>query len=119
MVLKYSGAGDLPIIYKKANDSNSSKIHSEGMLLGFSEDSNYEDFEAKMNPGDCAILISDGIIETTNEKKEQFGSARLLNIVDNFNGNDSVLESIESTVSEFSHGKFQDDISLVTILSVK
>jgi len=119
MVLKYSGAGDLPIIYKKLNDSNSSKIHSEGMLLGFSEDSNYQDFEVKMNPGDCAILISDGIIETTNEKGEQFGSARLVNIVDNFNGNDSVLTRIESTVSEFSQGKFEDDISLVSIQSVK
>jgi sigma-B regulation protein RsbU (phosphoserine phosphatase) len=119
MVLKYSGAGDLPMIYKKANDSNSSKINSDGMLLGFSEDSNYEDFEAKMNPGDCSILISDGIIEATNEKREQFGSARLLNIVDNFNGKDSVLVRIESTVSEFSHGKFEDDISLVTIQSVK
>ena len=119
MILKYSGAGDLPIIYKKANDSNSSKIHSEGMLLGFSEDSNYQDFEVKMNPGDYAIVISDGIIEARNEKKEQFGTARLLNIVNNINGNDSIIDQIESNVSEFSHGKFEDDISLVTIQSEK
>ena len=119
MLLRYSGAGDLPIIYKKASDSNSSKIHSEGMLLGFSEDSIYQDFEVKMNSGDCAVIITDGIIEATNEKKEQFGTARLINVVDNINGQDSILNQIESTVSEFSQGKFQDDISLVTIQSVK
>ena len=119
MVLKYSGAGDLPIIFKKANDSVSSKIHSEGMLLGFSEDSDYKDVEINMNPGDCAVLISDGVIEATNDEKEQFGTARLLNTVDNINGENSILDKIESTVSEFSHGKFEDDISLVTIQSVK
>jgi sigma-B regulation protein RsbU (phosphoserine phosphatase) len=119
MVLKYSGAGDLPIIYKKANESNSTKIHSEGMLLGFSEDSEYEDIEVKMNPGDCAVLISDGIIETTNEKKEQFGTARLVKLISSINGDISVMEKIKGTVSEFSKGKFEDDISLISIQSEK
>jgi sigma-B regulation protein RsbU (phosphoserine phosphatase) len=119
MVLKYSGAGDLPIIYKKANESNSSKIHSEGMLLGFSEDSDYEDIEVKMNPGDCVVLISDGIIETTNEKKEQYGTARLVNLISSIDGEISVVEKIKGTVSDFSKGKFEDDISLISIQSAK
>ncbi|MBT8379494.1 MAG: response regulator [Ignavibacteria bacterium] len=117
MVLKYSGAGDLPVIYKKAGKNNSIKILSEGMLLGFSNDSDYENSEVKMNPGDCAVLISDGIIETTNEKKEQFGSARLLNLLNSTNGKDSIIEKIKGTVSEFSNGNFEDDISLITIQS--
>jgi sigma-B regulation protein RsbU (phosphoserine phosphatase) len=117
MVLKYSGAGDLPIIYKNANETNSTKIFSEGILLGFSKDSDYEDSEVKVNAGDCAVLLSDGVIETTNERKEQFGSARLLDLLNNENGNESVIEKIKLSISEFSKGKFEDDISLITIQS--
>jgi sigma-B regulation protein RsbU (phosphoserine phosphatase) len=118
-ILKYSGAGDLPVIYKKAKESNTSRIHSDGMLLGFSEDSNYEDYEVKMYPGDCAVIISDGIVETTNDQSEQFGTARLIDIVNSTNGNDSLISKIQSTVSEFSQGRFGDDISLIAIQSLK
>jgi sigma-B regulation protein RsbU (phosphoserine phosphatase) len=119
MVLKYSGAGDLPIIYKKKTDSNSLKIHAEGLLLGFVEDSDYQDSKINMNPGDYVILNSDGIIEATNQNKEQFGATRLMNLMNNFNGEGSLLETIKNSVSDFSQSHFEDDISLVTIKSVK
>jgi sigma-B regulation protein RsbU (phosphoserine phosphatase) len=119
MVLKYSGAGDLPIIYKKKTDSNSLKIHAEGLLLGFVEDSDYQDSKINMNPDDYVILNSDGIIEATNQNKEQFGATRLMNLMNNFNGEGSLLETIKNSVSDFSQSHFEDDISLVTIKSVK
>ncbi len=115
MVLKYSGAGDLPIIYRKYADSESTKIHSEGMLLGFMKDADYIDSEIHMSSGDYVVLSSDGIIEATNKDKQQFGAVRLMNIINSINGDESLLEKIKENISQFSKGKFDDDISLITI----
>ena len=37
---KYSGAGDLPLLFKSGNVKS---VQSEGLLLGFSDEAKYED----------------------------------------------------------------------------
>ncbi len=41
--LKYSGAGDLPLLYKTKSTTKIEKIISQSSLLGFSEDGKFED----------------------------------------------------------------------------
>lgn len=115
MVLKYSGAGDLPIIFKKANSITASKIRSDGLLLGFLHDSDFIDSNINMEEGDFVVLMSDGVVEATNENREQYGTTRLINFINSMNGSDSVLERIKENISGFSKGRFEDDISLITI----
>jgi len=115
MTLKYSGAGDLPLIYKKANSSDASKIQSDGLLLGFLQNSEYPDSKIEMEKGDFVVLMSDGVVESVNENREQYGTTRLINLVNSLNGNRSVLEKIKESISNFSKEKFEDDISLITI----
>jgi sigma-B regulation protein RsbU (phosphoserine phosphatase) len=118
MVLKYAGAGDLPIIHKKIDGSEPLKIHSDGILLGFLEESDYLDSEIKMSPGDYVLLTSDGIIEATNKTKEQFGAVRLMEIIKNNKSEKSLVDEIRNDVSAFSNGNFEDDISLIMIKSL-
>lgn len=111
----YTGAGDLPLIYKNAIDNSVSSIRSKGMLLGFSLNGEYEDTALDVKSGDYLLITTDGIIETRNTGGEQYGSERLMELTKTFtNGQDEPVE-IKKSISEFSDCKYEDDISLITI----
>ncbi|MDP2364601.1 MAG: response regulator, partial [Ignavibacteria bacterium] len=59
MQLKYSGAGDIPIIYKQS-DGELLRVKSKGLLLGFSKVGEYEDNVLQMKQGDQVYLTTDG-----------------------------------------------------------
>ncbi len=115
LTLKYSGAGDLPIIYKKNSDGNVEKLISNGLLLGFASEGNYSDISVNIDKGDTFIMFTDGIIESRNSDGDQFGSERLINIVKNISADYDVLEEIRKEFQNFTGNKSEDDISLIAI----
>jgi len=115
MILNYSGAGDLPIFFKKNSDEFISKIESKGLLLGFSSDSSFEDTSIKMEKGDVVFLTTDGIIESLSVDGKQLGSNGLIEIIKNINQSDSSINSIKNQITRFTSAHFEDDISLVMI----
>jgi sigma-B regulation protein RsbU (phosphoserine phosphatase) len=115
MILNYSGAGDLPIFYKKNGDRTVTKIESKGLLLGFNNDSPFEDTRIKMNKGDVVFLTTDGIIESVNIDGKQLGSKGLAEIIKNIGTSDSSINFIKDQITSFTSEHFDDDISLVMI----
>jgi sigma-B regulation protein RsbU (phosphoserine phosphatase) len=113
----YTGAGDLPLLYRTKVDKSVSSIKSKGMLLGFSLDGEYEDTVINLNRGDFLLITTDGIIETTDAHGEQFGSTRLKELIRSISGSDgeNELNLIKQSISEFSGGSYEDDISLISI----
>jgi sigma-B regulation protein RsbU (phosphoserine phosphatase) len=114
-IAKYTGAGDLPIIYKNHSKGTSEKIQSQGLLLGFAEQGNYHDSIINMNSGDFIILITDGIIESRNRNGEQFGSKRLLDVMNEVKYEDDPVDKISREFKLFTQEKFEDDISLISL----
>ncbi len=114
-ILKYTGAGDLPIIYKNAASGTVSRIQSKGLLLGFAENGNYEDSSINLESGDFIFLVTDGIIESRNAQGEQFGSKRMEQILKNIKPDQKPLETLKESFNAFTEGKFEDDISLIGI----
>jgi len=117
MILNYSGAGDLPIFYKKNSENIVTKIESKGLLLGFNRDSSFEDTSIKMNKGDVVFLTTDGIIESLNIDGEQLGSTGLIEIIKNIDKSKSPINSIKNQIITFTSERFDDDISFVMIES--
>jgi len=113
--LKYTGAGDLPLIYKDSVSGDVKRIQSKGMLLGFSADGNYTDQEIKLASGDIIFLTTDGIIESRNSEGIQFGTGKFNEIVQLMLPEDSPNDVLKKEFTEFTSGKFEDDISLITI----
>jgi phosphoserine phosphatase RsbU/P len=115
LTASYTGAGDLPLLYKNSTENSVETIRSKGMLLGFAADGEYEDILLKLNKGDSIFLTTDGIIETRNSDDEQFGSKRMIEKIQfSTNGQDE-LESIKQGITEFSGGNYEDDISLISV----
>ncbi len=111
-ILKYSGAGDLPLIHKSESTQS---IKSNGILIGFKEVGDYEDIEIPINHGDEFFIITDGIPETRCTDGEFFGEARLKQIIEQKEKDDDLLDKIISEFTDATKNKFEDDISIIGI----
>ncbi len=113
--VKYAGAGDLPILYRNAAADKVEKLISRGSLLGFSSRGEFEDIELKLHSGDFIIMLTDGVIESRNENGEQLGSGRLMEILEKIQSTDNPIMEILNEVNGFTGGKYEDDLSLISI----
>ncbi|HSP87947.1 MAG TPA: response regulator [Ignavibacteriaceae bacterium] len=116
--IRYSGAGDLPIIYKKNALNEAVEIKSKGTLLGFAKDGKFIDQTIQLEKNDLILLATDGIIEARSDYGEPFGSEKLIGFVANLNGQQNPLESLEDVLLKFSSGKLEDDVSAISIRSI-
>lgn len=111
-IVRYSGAGDLPIVFK----SNEAKlIHSTGLLLGFNKSGQYEDHEFKIKSGDEIYIVTDGITEARNKEGELYGHERLVKFIDSIGSNEEPVEKMKSEILGFSGGELEDDVSFIAI----
>ena len=119
MTLKYSGAGDLPILFKDNSTGEIKRIESRGSLLGFSKDTLFQDSDLQMELGDTVIMSTDGLIECRNESGEHFGVSKLVNSIQKREFIDSPLDVIKNDLINFNQQKFDDDVSMISISALK
>ncbi len=117
-ILKYTGAGDLPVIYKNSTDGTVARIKSNGLLLGFAENGNYEDNSITLQQGDFILLVTDGIIESRNSAGEQFGKSRLDEVIKDIRAEDDPISVLKEAFGAYTENRFEDDISLIEIKAV-
>jgi serine phosphatase RsbU (regulator of sigma subunit) len=89
-----------------------------GLPLGARQDAIYTEQMIQLQPGDQLVLISDGLLEEHNARRELFGFERMLATVANADAEDpeQALDEIWETVTQFRGASEQsDDITLVVI----
>lgn len=114
-VIKYCGAGDLPIIHKHSDSNSTSMVTSSGLLLGFSDSGFYEDNLITFSKDDEIFLFTDGIIESRNDKGESLGMEKFADLINSIPEDTPSLPFIQSYMASFLSNKFEDDISLISI----
>jgi len=115
MTLKYSGAGDMPILYKSKSTGELKRIDSKGLLLGFNKDAVFEDANLQMNPDDFVIMTTDGMVECRNADGNQFGVSKLIKTIQKDNFIKSPIDVLRDDINNFNQLKFDDDVSVITI----
>ncbi len=85
------------------------------LLVSPTADYDYKSAEVRLEPGDCIVAVSDGIIEAMNRSRELYGIERLRDAVSAGPGTPSELAtSVIDNVGEFVADTDQnDDITLV------
>jgi sigma-B regulation protein RsbU (phosphoserine phosphatase) len=111
-IARYSGAGDLPLIYKSKNVE---RILSKGVLLGFSKAGEYEDHELKLKKGDELFVFTDGITEARNVKGELYSEERLMKFLQKLDPDQDTIEQIKKELAQYTGGEFDDDVSVITV----
>lgn len=112
--VSYAGAGDLPVMQKKSN-GEIKKIQSKGLLLGFSEESTYDDIEIKMGQGDFLILFTDGLTDSRNPDGKSFGEEGVIKTLKEVETNEDPVKAVSDKFKEYTGNKFDDDISLIAV----
>jgi serine phosphatase RsbU (regulator of sigma subunit) len=117
-VLTYANCGHAPPVVMRSNGLVH-RLEATATVLGAFADWDCNVEEVKIEEGDVLVLYSDGITEAENENGEQFGEARLLELLHGCRGlsADQLLEAIIGSVLDFSHDEQLDDITLVVAQS--
>lgn len=116
--LKLSNAGGpYPLLVR---DGHVLSIRLEGVPLGLLPDTQYDESEIDLQPGDIVLFASDGILESENAVEEEFGLARLSALLASLSAKDSASRIAEQILEATNnHGGVgiapHDDRTLVVL----
>jgi serine phosphatase RsbU (regulator of sigma subunit) len=117
--LEVLSAGHGPLLHYSAANDAFSEIDSQGVPLGIlPEFTSAPSTTLHLETGDLFLLITDGFIEWENPQAEEFGVARLQEVVRTRRAlpPESIVKHLYEAVVAFSHGtKQQDDLTAVII----
>lgn len=119
--IKYAGAGHPPLLLWHKSTERTSSVLENGLLLGFLPGAPYSFAELRVEPGDKAVLYTDGILETRSPSKEEFGPD-LFRVFLESNHNlkadnfaDLMLDELTGWSSNRKGDGQEDDITLLVI----
>jgi sigma-B regulation protein RsbU (phosphoserine phosphatase) len=115
--VKYSGAGDLPILMFEENSSELKYFKSDGILLGFSEFGSYPELEISIASGEELYMISDGMIDFEINGKKKSDINLFKEKLFNFKQNKETTETIKNRLFD-KHASQVDDCSIIIIKRV-
>lgn len=110
--LLYANAGlPRPIHF---SGSTCCEVGQGGLPSGLFDDAQYDQYSVTLEPGDAILFLTDGLIEAHDREREEFGSARVMEICREHihSPSETLLTRLFSAVEEFSgNAAPQDDIT--------
>jgi len=117
--LRLANAGmPLPLLVRKGSCR---PIRAEGIPLGLLEHTQYQDVVVNFESGDLFAMFSDGIVEASNRKYEEFGPRRLENVLrQNFHrAPQEIIDALFAQVREFEQGHPPRDDQTIVLFRVR
>jgi serine phosphatase RsbU (regulator of sigma subunit) len=93
------------------------ELRARGMPLGLMPGMDYEEKSFQFEPGDCALLHSDGLAEAHAPDREMFGFPRVAQLVGKGPSGEALIDLCLTELSEFTGPEHEqeDDITLVSL----
>lgn len=83
--VRYARAGHCPVLFYTSSRDTAEYFKDKGVALGMVRNKSYKEFiqqnEFSFASNDILVLYTDGITEAKNNKNEQFGNDRLLDVL--------------------------------------
>jgi serine phosphatase RsbU (regulator of sigma subunit) len=115
--VSYVNAGHNPPLLVRAN-GEVELLAEGGMVLGFFDPTEYGEGTAELAPGDVLVVFSDGVTETWSAEGEEYGDARLAELLirERHLGSQDLQTVLLRELDAFSRGtKATDDRTLIVI----
>ncbi len=118
--VKYTNAGHQKAILYRDETDTFEYLDTNGLFLGVFDDAGetYEEGEIQLYPGDRIILYTDGIVETMNKDKEEYGEERFEDMI-RFSSaleSEQVADLVVDDIRTFSEGtRMRDDVSILVL----
>jgi sigma-B regulation protein RsbU (phosphoserine phosphatase) len=118
--LRYLNAGHNPPVILNAAGRRE-PLGACGMCLGMFPDSEYECRSTRVEPGDIVLLYTDGVTESRNSDKEEFGEDRLIDFILRRREVPaaSVIKGLRAELAAFSGSEARDDDMTIVLIKRK
>ncbi|MEW6494980.1 MAG: PP2C family protein-serine/threonine phosphatase [Cyanobacteriota bacterium] len=122
--LSYSNAAHNPPLLWQSSTGSIQHLDTNGMLIGLEADSQYEDAQIQLAPGDTIIYYTDGFTDAANQNGDRFDEENLIRAFqwacEHCSGSQKILEYLFEQVQQFigSTNRNGDDMTLV-VMQVK
>ena len=120
-ILTTTSAGMPPIYIYRRNTNQIEEFVMKGMPLGAVDKFPYQSIETNLEKGDVVLLMSDGLPELFNEKKESFDDFRIKeNLQQNAElpSSQIVLKLFQAADEWKGENQQNDDISFIVFKSI-
>lgn len=111
LVFANAGHNCPPLMYSQDEEKFKALKVTGRMISNIIEPTDYEEVEVEFKPKDKILFYTDGVIESQNMNKDQYGVKRLM---EKFIEDDNLNNIIED-VQNFTWGEQKDDIALALI----
>jgi serine phosphatase RsbU (regulator of sigma subunit) len=117
--LEYANAGhNAPLICQADNGECGYIKSNDTFILGITEEFEYQKGSLNLNPDDVVFLYTDGVIESRNENKEQYGSNRLQKVISEIEDKNvyNIEEVVKEDLDRFTQGSYLfDDVTMLVL----
>jgi serine phosphatase RsbU (regulator of sigma subunit) len=112
--LRYANCGHLPGLVVR-RDGSVDRLESTAPVLGFFTDWECPTAELQLCSGDLFAIYTDGITESFNQRDEEFGEERLLDVLRRCRERsvNDVVASVFDEVRRFSPHEQRDDVTMI------
>jgi serine phosphatase RsbU (regulator of sigma subunit) len=113
--VEFANAGhDVPYV---RTSGGVQELRARGMPLGLMPGMDYEEMRFQFEPGDCALLHSDGLAEAHAPDREMFGFPRVSALVGKGPSGEALIDLCLTELSNFTGAEHEqeDDITLVSL----
>jgi hypothetical protein len=123
--VRFARAGHNPLVYFSTEKKDVKLLSPSGLALGLDNgdkfDSNLDEMEIILRPGDSLIFYTDGFSEAMDPKANEFGEDRLVKLIESTRGLPvkEMLTKIEGEVRRFAGGAPQHDDMTMVVIKVK
>lgn len=114
--LIYVNAGHNPPILVRG-DGSIVRLQGDGLAIGLQKDYVYHQTKIDLASNDRLLLFTDGVVEMSNSKDEQFGETRLIGLMKKYHdlsAADLRKKLLAATIG-FGGGVLQDDVTVLVI----
>lgn len=116
-VLTFANCGhNQPILVRK--NGQVEMLVEGGPIMGVTPEAIYEERPLYLGIGDVVILFTDGVVEVFNEKEEQFGEERVIEIIkaNQKKSTTDIRDAIYEAVNKFAAKGFNfDDFTMIVL----
>ena len=115
--LRYENAGHCLPLLVRADGAVEFPASFSGVVGIFSHWL-YQDQEVELRSGDCLLLVTDGLLQAENRRRQEFGYQRLIAAGERGRGQSAEKRSQEilAEVGHHTGGKWRDDASLIVVM---
>jgi sigma-B regulation protein RsbU (phosphoserine phosphatase) len=113
--LIYTSAGHNPPLLFTDEAHQHIALSRTQLIIGILENVEYTKQEVHITKGDILLIYSDGLIEATNKHDEEFGTKRLIDLIQEKNklSAKQIIQHICQSLNDFLQGKsLEDDLTI-------